>query len=75
LGGGALYVEKFDLEPQSLIREDDIEVFLRATSYRNKVSRVVDKFISRLKWLPMQHRYSIFEEAIEMSQKIKSDNI
>jgi predicted transcriptional regulator len=47
--------------PQSLIREDDVEVYLRATSYRNKVSKLVNKFISRLKWLPMQHRSAIFE--------------
>jgi hypothetical protein len=75
LGGGALYVETFDLPPQSLVREDDIEVYLRATSYRNKVSRVVDKYISRLKWFPMQHRYSIFEEAVLMGKTIKAENI
>lgn len=47
---------------QSLIKEDDVEIFLRATTYRNKVSKVVNKFLSRLKWLPLQHRYDIFEK-------------
>jgi len=44
-------------------------------SYRNKVSKVVNKFMSRLKWLPMQHRYEIYEKAIEAKFKRKEDNI
>ena len=51
------------MAPQSLIREDDIEIYTRAVSYRNKVSRVVNKFMSRLKWMPLQHRFEIFERA------------
>jgi hypothetical protein len=31
--------------PQSLIREDDVEVYIRGVVYKNKVSRVVNKFI------------------------------
>ena len=65
LGEGSLYVENVDLEPQSLLREDDIEIYTRSVTYRNKVSKVVNKFMSRLKWLPMLHRYDIFEKAIE----------
>ena len=53
LGEGSLYVENVDLQPQSLLREDDIEIFTRSVSYRNKVSKVVNKFMSKLKWLPM----------------------
>lgn len=75
LGQGALYVEKFDLAPQSLIREDDIEVFMRATSYKNKINKVTNKFISRLKWVPMKHRYEIFEKAIEGHFSMKNQNI
>jgi len=48
-----LYVEKFDLDPQSLIREDDIEVYIRGVAHRNKINRMFNKYISRLKWLPM----------------------
>ena len=65
LGEGSLYVEKVDMLPQSLIREDDIEIFTRGVSYRNKVSKVINKYMSRLKWLPMQHRYDIYEKAHE----------
>lgn len=49
-----MYVEKFDLAPQSLIREDDIEVYIRGVSHRNKINKLVNKFMSRLKWLPMK---------------------
>ena len=68
LGEGSLYVEKVDMLPQSLIREDDIEIFTRGTSYRNKISKVINKYMSRLKWLSMQHRYGIYEKAHEAFQ-------
>lgn len=63
-GEGSLYVENVDLEPQSLLREDDIEIFTRSVSYRNKVNKVANKFMSRLKWLPLQHRFEIYEKAL-----------
>ena len=64
LGDGALYVENFDIPAQSLIREDDIEVYVRGTTYRNKINKVVNKFFSRLKWLALNSRYKVFENAI-----------
>lgn len=48
-----------------MIREDDVEIYMRGVSYRNKVSKVANKYMSRLKWLPMQHRYAIMEKAHE----------
>jgi hypothetical protein len=51
-GGSALYVEKFDLSPSSLVREDDIEVYIRGVAHRNKINKLVNKYMSRLKWLP-----------------------
>jgi len=50
---GTLYVEKKDLKAQSLIREDDIEVYMRGVSYKNKVAKTVNKFMTRLKWIPL----------------------
>ena len=50
LGMGTLYVENKELRAQSIIREDDIEVYLRDVTYRNKCSKVINKFMSRLKW-------------------------
>lgn len=63
-GGSSLYVEKFDLKPQSLVREDDIEVYIRGVSHRNKLTKTVNKFINRLKWLPMLHKQAIYEDSI-----------
>jgi hypothetical protein len=63
-GGSSLYVEKFDLKPQSLIREDDIEVYIRGVAHKNKLNKTVNKFISRLKWLPMLHKQTIYEGAV-----------
>ena len=37
-----MYVENNELPPQSMIREDDIEVYIRGVSYRNKVSSLMD---------------------------------
>jgi len=70
-GGGALYVENFDIAPQSLIREDDIEVYLRATTYRNKINKVLNKFLSRAKWVPLKHKFSIYEQAIKAYYQVK----
>jgi len=75
LGSGSLYVEKVDLLPQSLIKEDDVEIYIRGVTYSNKVSKVVNKFISRLKWLPLEKRYEIFEKAIQANFAQKQLNI
>lgn len=61
---GALYKENWDMPAQSLIREDDIEVFIRATAYRNKLLKTMNKFMSRLKWLALDQKYAIFEKSI-----------
>lgn len=50
--GISLYVENFETLPQSLIREDDIEVYLRGVTYLNKVNRSINKLIQRVKWMP-----------------------
>jgi len=70
-----MYVEKFDLAPQSLIREDDIEVYIRGVSHRNKINKLVNKFMSRLKWLPMKQKYEIFENSITEYFNLKNQNI
>ena len=75
LGEGSLYVENVDLKPQSLLREDDLEIYTRSVSYRNKVSKVVNKWMSRLKWLPMLHRFEVYERAIASKERQKAANI
>jgi hypothetical protein len=70
-----LYVENNELPPQSMIREDDIEVYIRGVSYRNKVNKLSNKFMSRLKWLPMERRFEVFTQAANVSNEIKQNNI
>ena len=48
---------------------------MRSTSYRNKVNKVVNKFMSRLKWLPMQHRFEIYEQSVQSKLRHKEANI
>jgi hypothetical protein len=73
--GTALYVEKFDLQPQSLIRDDDVEVYMRGVSHRNKILKTVNKFMGRLKWLPLAKKWKIFEEAVEQAWDQVNKNI
>lgn len=58
-----------------MLREDDVLIYTRSCSYRNKVSKAVNKFMSRLKWLPMLHRYDIYEKALESKNIQKEANI
>jgi hypothetical protein len=43
------------------VRADDIEVFVRGTTYRNKVNKVMNKFLARLKWVALQSNLDIFD--------------
>lgn len=42
---------------------DDFEIYLRAQTYETKLSRTIQKFVNRIKWLPITKRYQIFKEA------------
>lgn len=57
------------------MREDDIEVYIRGVAHRNKINKLSNKFISRLKWLPMKAKYDIFENAIGDHFNIKNKNL
>lgn len=58
-----------------MIREDDIEVYIRGVVYRNKINKVVNKLISRMKWVALRSKYEIFEKAIEGGVAIKNANV
>ena len=48
--------EKFEFkEHHSLLRQDDIEVYLRLTTFQNKVTRPVMKIANILKTLPLSN--------------------
>jgi hypothetical protein len=42
---------------------DDFEVYLRSTTYDLKLNRAVEKFIARLKWLPLSCGFDLFKES------------
>jgi hypothetical protein len=72
---GTLYVEIKDLPAQSAIRADDIEVYLRHVAYAGKINKVVNKFLSRLKWMPMCSRFDVFEAVINRYFFIREANL
>jgi len=63
------------LSPHSLIREDDIEVYIRSVAHRNKINKLVNKYMSRLKWLVKREKYQIFENSIADFFAAKNSNI
>jgi len=72
---GTLYVEIKDLPAQSCIRADDMEVYLRSTTYTGKVTKMVNKFLARLKWLPLARRFDIFDCMVKKYKDIRAENI
>jgi hypothetical protein len=58
-----LYTESQRKDPLSCLRIDDFEIYLRASSYELKLFRPVEKFISRLKWMPLAKSMEMFKES------------
>jgi len=59
----------------SIIRRDDIEVYLRSVTYDQRVNAQMSKFLARIKWLPLYRRFDIFIDAVESFNKIREMNI
>jgi len=70
-----LYVENTDLEPMSIIKQDDIEVYLRTVCYDQKINKLMSKFLARLKWLPLHARFEVWNETVESFCRVKENNI
>ena len=49
----------------SIIRRDDIEVYLRSVTYDQRVNALMSKFLARIKWLPLYRRFDIFIDAVD----------
>lgn len=54
---------------------DDIDVYLRHVTYEQKINREAEKFIQRCKWVPLTHRFEIFQESIEYVQSLKIESL
>ena len=70
-GQTSLYVENVEIDPLSLIREDDIEVYVRGWTYKNKVNKTANKLLSHLKWVPMRDKSKIYADSVASYNQIK----
>jgi hypothetical protein len=68
-------VENVDLDPVSSIRMDDIEIYLRQVTYEQKINKLVNKFLTRVKWIPLTKKFEIFNESVIAYNKIKEGNL
>lgn len=74
-GQSSLYVENVEIDPQSMIREDDIEVYIRGTTYKNKINKTTNKLISHLKWVPMRDKSKIFAASVASMNSLKTQSV
>jgi hypothetical protein len=70
-----LYVEAPSKYISSVIRQDDIEVFLRIETYRGKLFRLSEKLVDSIKWLPYSHRFDIWKASRQLIHDGKQDYI
>ena len=70
-----MYLEIKDLPPHSSIREDDIEVYLRHVTYAGKINKLVNKWLARLKWMPLSKRFEIFDKMADKYFQIREKNL
>ena len=58
-----LYNEKPEKSINSVIRLDDVEVYLRIQTYREKLFRHAQKLANGVKWLPYSRRWGIWKQS------------
>lgn len=59
----------------SIIRRDDVEVYLRTVTYDQRVNQLMSKYLARLKWMPLYRRFEIWTDAVDAFNKIRDQNI
>jgi hypothetical protein len=57
------------------LRQDDLEVYLRTVTFEERVNALVNKFLSRIKWLTLRKRDQTFVGAVEDWNQLKEDNL
>lgn len=55
----------------SIIRRDDVEVYLRTVTYDQRVNQLMSKYLARLKWMPLYRRFEIWTDAVDAFNKIR----
>jgi hypothetical protein len=67
--------EDIDCEIKSLkhctLRLDDIEIYTRIVSYESACNRPSEKYINRAKYVPLSHRFDVYQQAQERFQTYK----
>jgi len=63
------------LPPHSSIREDDIEVYLRHVTYASKINKLLNKWLARLKWMPLSKRFEVFDKMVDKYFQIRDKNL
>lgn len=61
---GSSYTDDGERAPVSAIRVDDIDVYFRVVTYEERATRNTEKFIQRVKYAPLSHRFEIYSESI-----------
>ena len=57
-----MYKEQPRKAALSCLRLDDFEIYLRSITYEKTLSRPMQKFVAKLKWLPITAKFDIFKE-------------
>lgn len=62
------YADDGNRPPLSTLRADDLDVYMRIVTYEERVSRKAEKFIQRVKWTPLAHRFQIYLDHVDYFQ-------
>lgn len=48
----------------SCLRIDDLDVYMRVSTYEEKINKTAETFIHNVKWLPLSQRFEIFRDSV-----------
>lgn len=72
--GKPLYIESEERLPCSSLRQDDIEVYLRVTTFRNQLFRIPNKLLSLMKWMKYSDRFEMLKEARRSMMALRNEH-
>lgn len=61
--------------PLSALRSDDIDVYFRAVTYEERATRGAERFIQRVKWLPLSSRFEVYAASMQYFQECRSKSL
>ena len=60
---------------QSVLRPDDIDIYLRCITYEERIAGTADKFVQRAKWVPLVHRFEVYKDSVQHFQEVRRASI